>query len=239
MDKQINIVYSTMDYDKFSFLDGNRPVNPNGRPDLNESISKRSLERPIDVNEDFAIIDGQNRFTTWKIQKKPIVYIIHKHWGIDEVAILNSNQKNWIAKDFVNAYIEQGITAYVKFKAFDDKWGFGTPVNLMLLCGGKATGSDIYEVFKAGDLKITSELFAEESARKLNDFKDIYVGYKRTKFVTAMVMLFRLRDYNHKTMMHKMKYLSRRLVHCATTTEYFELLKELYNYKAKEGTTKL
>lgn len=230
---------TTMDYDKFSFLEGNRDVDPKGRPDLRESFTRKALDTAIDVNDKLQIIDGQNRFVIRKSLGLPILYVIHNDWGIEEVAILNSNQKNWIAKDFVNAYIEQGHMQYKTYKDFDEKFGFGPPVNLMLLCGGRIQGGDLYGKFKNGNLKITSLPFAEESAKKLLEFKDYYSGYKRTKFCSAMVQLFKNKDYEHKVMMKKMEYLSRKLVHCTSTQEYAILLKELYNYKSQGSTKRL
>lgn len=238
-DKIINHVYSTKDYDKFKFMEGNRPVNPNGRPDLLASFKKKALDKPIEVNEKFEIIDGQNTFTCRKVLGLPIIYQMHRSWGIEEVSILNSNSKNWIASDFVNSYITQGLKEYERYKQFDDTYGFGPPVNIMLLTGGGRDGGEKYDRFKNGELKITSWQFAHESAQKIIQFKDYYPGYKRNKFVQAMVSLFKNKDYDHKVMMSKMEYLSTRVHHCASTEDYIKMMKELYNYKNKGGVARL
>ena len=239
MDKIVNHVYSTMDYDKFKFMEGNRPVNPDGRPDLMLSFKKRALENPIHVNDKFEIIDGQNTFTCRRLLRLPIYYEIHHGWGIEEVSILNSNTKNWIASDFVNSYITQGLKEYERYKEFDDTYGFGTPVNIMLLTGGGKDGGAKYDKFKNGELKITSWQFAHDSAQKIIQFKDFYIGYKRNKFVQAMIFLFKNKDYSHKVMMTKVQYLSRRIVHCASTDDYIEMMKEIYNHKNHGGVAKL
>jgi hypothetical protein len=52
-----NVVDVTFDYDAFKFLKGNRPVDEKHVRKLVQSMQQEYLQRPIDVNENYEIID--------------------------------------------------------------------------------------------------------------------------------------------------------------------------------------
>ena len=66
----------TTNYDLFSFMPGNRDIAKKNM--LVKSIEKIDLTeyKPIIVNENYVIIDGQHRFMACKELEKPIYYII-------------------------------------------------------------------------------------------------------------------------------------------------------------------
>jgi hypothetical protein len=233
-DKAINTVYSTTDYDKFKILSSNRDIRTPHLEDLKRSIQEKALEKPIDVNENFEIIDGQYRFTAWRELKLPILYIIHKGWGEEEIPILNTNQKNWNPSDFVKMYCDMGNEHYIKYKEFQDLYGFTHNTNLLLLRGvGKENKKTVHKLFQEGTFTVTKWAQANAIAKNLYDFKEFFNYFKQTNFVVAYLQLASEKGFQHEFLLHKLRFQSRKLVGCTTVEEYYDLLKEIYNYRTR------
>jgi len=230
MDTEINKVYSSMDYRKFSFLETNRDLRVAHVEELKESIKEHPLNKPIDVNEKFQIIDGQHRFMAWQDLNMPIIYIIHKGWGSKEVPILNSNQKNWIPSDFVKMYSEAGVEDYKQYKEFAERYGFTHQANVILLSGGKDKSKQTKE-FNEGRFRVTKWVWANMMAKNITELKAYYPGYKRASFVNAYIRLAADKNFDHQVLIEKLQYQSRKMVDCTTVSEYYELLLEIYNYR--------
>lgn len=240
MDKEVNRVLSTNDYAKFQFLASNRELRLSHVAALKESIATHPLDKPIDVNERFEIIDGQHRYYAWQELGMPVIYIIHKGWGANEVPILNTNQKNWNPSDFVKMYVEQGNDNYIKYKEFSERYGFTHHANLLLLTGkssnGRSGNNNSKHEFGEGTFQVKKWLWANLVAKQIVDFKPLYAGFKRFAFVKAFIMIQSDKNYDHAVMADKLIYQSRKLVDCTTIEEYYELLREIYNFKARNGS---
>lgn len=92
----VNSVYLTSDLTKFKQITGNRPHNPQHVKRLITSIKRYGvLQNPIIVNEHMVVVDGQHRLLAAKGASSGIYYIIVPNYGLDEVQVLNLNQKNW------------------------------------------------------------------------------------------------------------------------------------------------
>ncbi len=113
-------VIETTDYDIFKGIVGNRKVEKKHVEMLTGAIDRNNLlnVRPIIVNEEMMVIDGQHRLEAAKLLEVPIFYYIVKGAGHQEVALLNSNQRNWIMSDYLNMYAKQGYPEYIKLKEF-------------------------------------------------------------------------------------------------------------------------
>lgn len=234
--KQVNIVWSSMDYDAFSFLENNREIDMSKVKSLMESMKAHPLEKPMDVNEKFQIIDGQHRFTGWKMLKRPVIFIIHDGWSVKEVPVLNTNQKNWNPSDFLDLYCSLGKNDYLRYKEFNDHYGFSHRVTMMLLANQDGTR---HKDFNEGNFKITKWTQANLLATEITSLKEFYEGYKRAGFVAAYMQLHALKDFKRDVLIQKLRYQSRKLVDCVTVEEYLDLIREIYNYKAKSGTPRI
>lgn len=236
MDKQVNVVYATTDYDKFKFLSENREIDMARVNLLKESMKIHQLDKAIDVNENFEIIDGQHRFSAWRALHRPVIYTIHQGWGAQQIPVLNTNQKNWNPSDFLELYISMGLKDYEVYKTFALEHGYSHNVNLMLLA---RDGHEINGAFNAGEFKATKLTQAKILAEKIDSFQPFYAGYKRRGFVSAFMRVHKEAGYQHKKMLDKLRYQSRKLVDCTTADEFEGLLREIYNYKSRQTTTKL
>lgn len=67
----------TKEYEKFTFLSTNRPVQRNHVNKLKKSLSEYGFleSQPITVTEDYKILDGQHRFIACKEMGIPIKYV--------------------------------------------------------------------------------------------------------------------------------------------------------------------
>ena len=133
-DDALMSIYQTKDYSKFKSLMGNRILNPRNIKKIKLAIEKKQLVCPICVNEKYEIIDGQHRFEVCKDLNIPLHYYVAKGYGLNEVQILNDNQSNWTAKDYLDSYCERQFPEYLKMREFLSKFkGIGMSNAIMIL----------------------------------------------------------------------------------------------------------
>ncbi len=109
---------TTIDYDRFKFKEDNREINIGLVTRIVKSINEIGYDssKPIKVNKDMEIIDGQHRFLACKQLGLPILYDISKNADDHRTLILlNANQEPWRTGDYVYSWAKTGITCYQKF----------------------------------------------------------------------------------------------------------------------------
>src|SRR5271157_6057712 len=116
-------ILETTDYEIFKKVTGNREIDPAHVCRLATSIEKKNMlnVRPIIVNERMEIVDGQNRLEAAKLLGCTVYYLILKGADYEEVALLNSNQKNWAQSDYLKMYAKQGYPHYKRLLGFVHK----------------------------------------------------------------------------------------------------------------------
>lgn len=107
----ITNIYSTSDYDHFTYADYNRAINPNRVKRLAANIDDANNVAPIEVIKDtksskLIIIDGQIRFQALQTNHMPVHYYLS--YGTDNqttVGIANRNTThNWSALDRIQSF---------------------------------------------------------------------------------------------------------------------------------------
>jgi aerobic-type carbon monoxide dehydrogenase small subunit (CoxS/CutS family) len=73
-------------------------------------------------------------------------------------------------------------------------------------------------------------------AKWILEFSKFYPGYTRRSFVCACMIMFSNKEYDHKRMMDKLEYLSKKICNCPDAVTYLKLLEELYNKHQSVGT---
>ena len=230
--KKIGEITQTNEYDLFKRLDGNRALNPAHYKRLKKSIEEESLTVPIIVNENFEIIDGQNRYKAWRELDLPIIYIKITGYGLPQVQRLNSNIRNWSLDDYANSYCSLGNMEYFKYLEFRKKYGLGHYDSIAMLTGNISGRG--FERFRTGSFKIKSYKKACEEADKIMQVEEYYEGYKRRSFVFAMLHLINHPNYNHIQLLNKLKYQRTKLVHCSNKGQYLALIQDIYNFKSSD-----
>jgi len=238
IDQQVDVatdtkIYKTTDYSKFSFLDGNRNINPSHINRLKESMENNYLYTIILVNEKYEIIDGQHRFTVIEELGLLLNYIIVKNYGLKEVQVLNINTKNWSQSDYADGYANLGNLNYQTYLEFKDKYNFNHEVTLCLLNNTSACGKDLRISFKSGSFIVRNIVQASDIADKITQIGEFYDGNKRRTFVFAMIQVLKNPEFVFDEFTAKLKRLSNRMVDCVSTVEYKNLIEEIYNYHRK------
>lgn len=107
-------IQKTKDYSKFKSITSNRDVNRLHVKKLSQSIKERNLlwAKPPLVNEKMEVIDGQHRLEACMLVKEDFYFVVAKGLTKDDMAILNTNQRNWTGQDFINFYTIEGKKDY-------------------------------------------------------------------------------------------------------------------------------
>jgi hypothetical protein len=236
-------VYRTTNYDLFKVMPDNRNLNLLHVKRLIESFNSRQLVCPLIVNEHYEVIDGQHRLQASKETGLPVYFIVIPGYGIEEVQVLNTNQKNWTKIDFLNMFCSEGKRAYLELKKFMDdfpEFGIQSAERLVRLTStGRKTGSvgghkAAMKDFEEGKLQIPNITKSYILARKVMDFKPFYNGFHRGVFVSSVMPLFSSKHYNHKEMIHKLSTCPIKMTDCGTVDAYKMLLEDIYNYKRQK-----
>jgi hypothetical protein len=107
-------ILKTRDYDSFTTITSNREVNAAHVKKLAESIKRKNLmwAKPALVNDKMAVIDGQHRLEACRSAEEEFHYIKGSGLSKEDMAILNTNQRNWTVMDFVNYHALEGSRPY-------------------------------------------------------------------------------------------------------------------------------
>lgn len=235
-------VYKTTDYSIFKIMADNRDVNQLHVQRLVASFREKHLISPIIVNERMQVIDGQHRLQASAETGLPVYYLVIPGYGINEVQILNTNQKNWNKSDFLEMYCANGVKVYLQFKEFMTHFpdfGIQGAERILTL---KATGANKLQGSKPGQ-KMRMKDFEEGKlvipnldksyiiARKIMDFKPFFSDFTRGTFISALLPLFASKNYNHKEMVHKLGSCPIKMTACTNVEAYRMLLEDIYNWK--------
>lgn len=127
----------TTDYDRFVPIMSNRELDKRHVMNLQRSIKQRNLlmVRPIIVNENMEVIDGQHRLAAAQMIDEPVYYLQVKGLTQQDLAVLNTHQKNWSVMDFVNFYTLQGVPEYKKLSRLCNKYPLMKPTVMLRMVG--------------------------------------------------------------------------------------------------------
>lgn len=203
-------VHVTTDYNKFSFIDGNRTVRKANLKKLLESMSEEQLIIPIIVNEKLQIIDGQHRFISAKELKKPIYFIVNHGYGIEQVKRANTVGENWTNDDFLSTYVAEYNEDYIKINELKKEKGLQIGIILKIIASFQNHSYPLVVTrFQNGELKVNKNrewsgiLFFCEQLEMFSEYKN----YKTNSFINAFLKLYQHEDYNPKVMEKQAKWI--------------------------------
>ena len=100
-------IYTTMDYNLFKKLQGNRTVEQKRIVKIIHSLETIGwMPAVVIVNEKFEIIDGQGRLESLKALKLPVEFVIAEGATINDCTIMNINSTNWTLTDYIYRFAE-------------------------------------------------------------------------------------------------------------------------------------
>lgn len=232
----MSYIKCTTDYDKFKFREDNRAsINQSHVRRLAESIKARNLldQRPIAVNGDMEVIDGQHRLLAAKILGTPIYYVMNDELKASDIILMNISQP-WGQMDYLNYYCKNNYPDYMKLKKFMADNGITIKIALNITLG-RSKGN--YIKYKEGNYKFNEEDFSRdisicwetiETIRKMNGYSN-YTNSAR--FWSALLILIKDANFNADRWRENIKRMSERFTAKARKEDYLRMFMDVHNWR--------
>jgi ParB-like nuclease family protein len=234
----------TKDYNMFHRSPYNRDLTESNVKRLMRSIVQKNLLefKPILVNNQLEIVDGQHRLEAAKRLGIDVYYEVQDGIHIDDVIFIN-NQASWNGYDYMNFYARKGNENYIKLKEFCQKWEVELTHANTLLTGRTQNG--INDAFKKGEFVFPKESELEAAYEKLSHFNEminfvrmrrigntVFLGHKNIK--VAFLYFMSLKGIEFETFMKKLEMKLEWFNQYSTRKAYFSMFLNIYNYKNHE-----
>ncbi len=220
------------EYYKFKTIKENREVNPFRVKELVKSINIMDLtpSNPIIINENNEIIDGQHRVAACKILNKPIYWnkIELKNKSNEALILLNANQRNWKILDYINHYASKGIEPYILTQNLINEGHNAT--NSIIIVSQKRGGKEEASKLKTGNL-CKGEMDIDFIKTVINDFQEICNWKVEGKFVRAVIILLKDKNYIHSKHFSKFEFQRYQVKPCVSVESYLLMFEEILNFK--------
>lgn len=242
MDKIINKVHLTNEYDKFKKLQGNRAVDSMRLAKIRESVQKIGfINGPIIVNERYEVIDGQGRLEVCQADGIPIPYIVIEGIGIDECISMNINQSNWKTTDYIKAYADLGKPDYIRFQAYLDanytrNSGLCLSLTVLHWAAFHTDLSNNDSKIREGTLSFTHERRnnANEMLEFFDEFKDVQTNNKRS-FFAALGYCTLFEDVDKYRLIKVVTSAKpSTFMAISSTQDAIEAIEDVYNHRARQ-----
>lgn len=230
------MIQKTKDYEMFKFRGDNRAsIDQSHVKKIMESIQAKNLLelRPIDVNKDFEVIDGQHRLIAAKNLGVEIYYKIDESLEGSDIILMNIS-KAWKATDYLNYFCKNGHIEYQKLDEFMKKNRLSIRIALNLIVGESYEKS---HEFKMGKFIFGEEDFSDSLAlcwetvdyiKKMNGHSSYVIS---SRFWKALVRLFKHPDFDRDKWKTNMTRMIERFGPRATFNDFCRMITEVYNWK--------
>lgn len=221
---------STKDYSIFKDFSSNREVDHKHVNKLVQSIKKRNLlaVNPIVVDNEMRVIDGQHRLAAAQILNVEIYYI-QENINRKDISLLNSNQKNWTAMDYINFYTIEKSQAFMQLSNLINNYPDMAVSALLMLSNSEGRRSLVQ--LKEGYLDVLAIDHAKqicELCKNLNDrFQKSFVFDSR--FPLALGKAINTENFRMERLIEQISSSPREFVPCHTKEQYLEMIEEIYN----------
>lgn len=239
---------STTNYSIFKKHESNRELVERNIVALMDSIQEENLLslRPILVDSQMRVIDGQHRLEAAKRLKLPVFYQMQEKMSNNAIYLLNNNQLKWGREDYVDYYASLGSEHYLKIKSFMKKNKIKLTIALAVL--GVSKGGGQVEKIKNGTFKFPNEMEEFDSLTKLQHLRKL-VDYLRQKIMgrnvyisgatlaQAFIFFLNCKNVNFDIFMKKLPYRLDIIRPCARQDQYLEMFRDIYNFKNQNPMT--
>jgi|TARA_Y100000296_G_scaffold7362_1_gene8808 hypothetical protein len=247
------MVKSTINFDDFSLIKANRPVDWGKIAVLRKEIKRKNLtkEYPVNVNSKSAskkrygldgtkigVVDGQHRYISCKLERVPMYYQVVDTLTLDDIPRAAAVQSSWKMKDFIHHHAVEGKQQYMLFRSYMERNNFAPSSTLTILCGDRSKHT--VNRLKNGELNITRH-WAEANAfaDAIGELGEFISFNKQARFLEAYNICFQNKEFNHSRMITKLEYLSSRMKRMTDTYSHLEQLESVYNFNTKNNKVKL
>lgn len=235
-------VYVTNRYSLFSGVVGNRVINNRHVTNLTRSIAKHNMleVRPIIVTKELKIIDGQHRLEAAKNNDVPIYFIIaSEDLSLDDVHLLNQDQRSWLTLDYVKSYDELGKKEYQIFYQFIKDYNISVEGGLIFIFNNNS--GNYYHMVKSGNLELTNEDLKNGIRRA-----DLWVKVSAYFLNTSSKRVYIYRSINEidrlelgEKLIEKLNYSNFKLEGKTSLREYMRQFEDVLNWKNRAEPVRL
>tara|TARA_R100001015_G_C4628904_1_gene189339 strand:- start:62 stop:835 length:774 start_codon:yes stop_codon:yes gene_type:complete len=148
-------------YYALEIIDCNREVPESNINALKKSIQKNNALylKPITIDNEYNIIDGQTRYKACKQLDIPFyVDIVNSmEWSKEDLISINTTQRNWKLQDYLRYYVKFNKDSYKAFEHFLKLHKHMTIQMLIVIFNKTNSRSQLNsKIFKNGELKYDS-----------------------------------------------------------------------------------
>ena len=245
-------VYSTTDYSIFNISEMNRIIKLGNVSAIKNSILLNGQQKPIIIDSDFFIIDGQHRFSALKSICMPVEFIFANNLGQTEKEKLNvmeSQNTSFSWSNYEKLVLRAKIDDnYLRLKNLVDNFGFPIVSTCNILWGrqvylkAKHIKNDVTKLsgksigFSTNDMIITNEMVMN-SIWRFENFKDlalIHQVFKRANVISSLMMLNKHQGLNFNHLIEKANKYSSKITDLTDSSKIIPFIEKLYNYNSKK-----
>lgn len=250
------MIQQTEDYNIFKLSPHNRELKERNINKLIRSLKAKNLlrNRPILVDKEMNIVDGQHRLEAAKRLNIPIWYEVQEDLVPEDIIRLNDNAKMWENIDYLKFHVEKGNVEYIKLQSFITEHGLSLATAFAILglkFSAKRKNSDgqfIPHPFKAGMFQFPPAINLAESVEILIKSKEI-IDYIKPKldgnnkylegphFRRALYVFLSIRSVDFSVFMTKLPYRIDLIRPCSRLADFINILKQIYNFHNRNPIT--
>jgi hypothetical protein len=220
----------------FKFRDDNRAsINQAHVEKLKKSISKRNLLhlKPIQVNGEMDIIDGQHRVLAAKDLGVDIWYEVDGSLAPEDIILMNIS-KSWQMLDYLNYYVKHNYPEYVKLQKFMKEKQVSIQVALRLMSGTTLAPK---QAFKDGEFVFNQEVafenldLCQRTIDLIQRLKGNCAWTSSSKFWQSLLIVFRHPSFSEKKWFANLEMLINKITQKANSLDYINSFITVHNYR--------
>ena len=237
--QSVGEIQETRNYELFKFVKGNRAINRSHVNRLKEKISRRDLkEIPIlvgslDKSGKYPIFDGQHRFAAKSELNKSIRFIVVKSMRPDDISDINTDNSNWVSKNFLNKYVEKGNEDYIYYSSFMEEYGLQNKfsVTTTLLNNSCRRERAQEEDFDRGLFKVADKDESEDTIQYINKILTEIDSSKckNSFFYYSLLHAINHTGFNRSHFLKKVEKLSAKFKGATNSQEWLDIIDRVYN----------
>lgn len=233
MQKVVNEVYMSNEYENFKYMEGNRNIDLKHLVKLTDSFKTKQLPIPIVVNKNMEILEGQHRFLVCKTEGLPVYYIKIEDCSINDAILINTISKKWTMEDYLNHYCSLGYEHYINLKNFMEITGLNCNCARLFADSYDGKASKHNSKFSIGRFEMIP---FDEAFAKFEIYRDYNKcpAFNMQIFMLSILKIMDNPKYDHKRMMQKIDLFYYKITKRVTKNEYIQVLTEIYNYNVSK-----
>ena len=230
------VVGSTTDYDRFNIVVSNRVIKQRNVENLIKSFKLTNgmmISKPIIVDKDLNVIDGQHRLMACKKMGIPVHYVVMDE-KTEHIPIYNAYQEKWGLEDYAKYYSQRGNENYTRLLQVKER--AGVSINGCLECLGIMTCDAVNTNFKEGRFVFEEDIDKSvEHIEKILRLCYVVKGKRNVsaKITRAVRALAKVKSFDLDKFIEKIMRYQGKLYNCTTSDEFIEMFVSINNYKLK------